>query len=257
MTGSCMMAKRRTDGAFASNDLPLGASAMTQEIVNLAAGKHGGQRIVIADADLGENRPVVVPQELDVEHAGGGNRLADGFGPPMLLEFDEEEIVAQLSFGEAGRIAAQMLMHQAQLTVVGVAGAIGIIVQGQELGKARHGIVGMAVIHGIGVSPGRSGHHRRAGGFALPLVARRVGDIALPRGGGTLEVAVAGEGRIAVFHRPAWYPPPMRTKRGAMFEGAQTPSPRSGLVQPGAAPNGGLKVPQGNSGVTQGPSSVS
>ena len=27
MTGSCMMAKRRTDGAFASNDLPLGASA--------------------------------------------------------------------------------------------------------------------------------------------------------------------------------------------------------------------------------------
>ncbi|MGN6556369.1 MAG: hypothetical protein ACTHLW_21870 [Verrucomicrobiota bacterium] len=32
------------------------------------------------------------------------------------LEFDEEEIIAQLVFGERGRIAAQMFMEQAQLT---------------------------------------------------------------------------------------------------------------------------------------------
>ena len=56
---------------------------------------------MIVGADLGEERPVGVPEQIDEEHACGGDGLADGFGLPMLLEFDEQEVVAQLGFGEA------------------------------------------------------------------------------------------------------------------------------------------------------------
>ena len=51
-----------------------------QQIMDLLAGEHGGKGVVIFGADLGEERPVGMPEEIDEEHAGGGAGLADGLG---------------------------------------------------------------------------------------------------------------------------------------------------------------------------------
>jgi hypothetical protein len=49
--------------------------------------------------------------------------LADGFGLPVLLEFDKQEVVAQLGLIDGGRITGAKLVDQAHLAVVGVTGA--------------------------------------------------------------------------------------------------------------------------------------
>ena len=67
------------------------------EIAHLSLGKHGGQSIVIPGADLGEERPIGALEQIDEEHPCRGGRLADGLGLPVLLEFDEEEVVPQLA----------------------------------------------------------------------------------------------------------------------------------------------------------------
>ena len=126
---------------------------MGQQIMNLLAGEDGRQGIVIFGADLGEDGPVGVAEEVDKKLATSGQRLANGFGLPLLLEFDEEEVVAHLGLGEQRRIAAEVLVNQAQLSVVRVAGAIGVVAQAQPLGKAGHGLERMLVIDGVDEIP--------------------------------------------------------------------------------------------------------
>ncbi len=75
-----------------------------QQIMHLLAGQHGGQDVVVLGADLAEDRPVGVAEEVDEELARGGERLADGVRLPVLRQFDEEEVVAQLGLGEERRI---------------------------------------------------------------------------------------------------------------------------------------------------------
>ena len=85
---------------------------------------------MISSANLGEESPVVVVEEIDEEEASGGNGLPDGFGLPVLLEFDEEEILAQLGFGERGGIGGEVGVEESNTTIVGVAGAISVVAQG-------------------------------------------------------------------------------------------------------------------------------
>src|ERR1017187_10343852 len=106
-----------------------------EQVVDLLAGEHGGQRVVVLGADLGEERPVLMPEEFDEEHAGCGQSLADGLGLPMLLELYEQEVVAQLRLGEGGWIAAQVLVNQPDLSVIGVPGAVGVVAQGEVIGE--------------------------------------------------------------------------------------------------------------------------
>jgi hypothetical protein len=86
-----------------------------------------GQGVMILGADLGEDLPVAVAELIEEKHPGGGQGLADGFGVPLFLEFDEEEVVAQLVFGEGGGIGGEMFLEEAQLAVIGVTGAIGVV----------------------------------------------------------------------------------------------------------------------------------
>jgi hypothetical protein len=65
---------------------------------------------VVFGADLGEEGPAGMAEEIDEEHGGSGQSLADGLGLPVLLEFDEEEIVAELGLGDRGRVAAAVLV---------------------------------------------------------------------------------------------------------------------------------------------------
>jgi hypothetical protein len=53
----------------------------------------------------------------------------------MFLEFDEEEIVAQLGFAERGRVATEVLVNKTQLAIVGVTRSIGVVMQRQQIGK--------------------------------------------------------------------------------------------------------------------------
>jgi hypothetical protein len=122
-----------------------------QQIVDLRAGENRRERVVILGANLGEDRPLGVAQEIDKEHASRGPGLADGFGLPVFLEFDEKEVVAQLGLGEEGRITGAMLVDQAHLAVIGVPGSIGVVAQGQQLGELGHGLVGMLVVDRVGV----------------------------------------------------------------------------------------------------------
>jgi hypothetical protein len=142
---------------------------MGEQSVNLLAGEHGGKSVVIFGADLGEDRPVRLAQEVDKTHFGGGEGLPDGFGLPMLLEFDEEEIVAQLGLGEGRGISGEMFVEESELSIIGMAGAVGVVAQGQEVSQLCHGRVGMVIIDGIGVVSGRGPNAWGCGGPRSPL----------------------------------------------------------------------------------------
>ena len=124
-----------------------------QQIVDLLAGEHFGQGVMVLGADLREQAPVGMAEKVDKEHTGGGASLADGLGLPMLLEFYEEEVLAKLRLGEGGRIAAEVLVNQPDLAVVGVPGAVGIVAQGQVIGERGHGRVRMVVVDRVGIVP--------------------------------------------------------------------------------------------------------
>lgn len=92
----------------------------------------------------------------------------------MLLELDVQEVIAKLGFGDPGRIASEVFVHQTHLTVIGVPGPIGVVTQAQEIGEVRHRLVRMLVIDGIGIlAPGGAdgGGDRSFG----PLLAAGVG----------------------------------------------------------------------------------
>ena len=96
----------------------------------------------------------------------------------MLLELYEQEVVAQLRLGDGGRIAAQVLVNEPDLSVIGVPGAVGVVAQREVIGELGHGRVGMLVIHRVGEVP-RGGPDGRQG-LGGPSVC----------GGGGLLVAV-------------------------------------------------------------------
>ena len=122
--------------------------------MDLLAGEHGGQGVVIFGLDLREQRPVGMPEEINEEQAGGGAGLADGLGRPVFLELDEEEVVPELRLGDRDRVTAEVLVNEPKLAVVGVPGAIGVVAQRQVLGKPGHGRIRMLIIDGIGVVSG-------------------------------------------------------------------------------------------------------
>ena len=106
---------------------------MGQQRLDLLAGEHSRKGVVIFGADLRKEGPVRFAQQLDKEHFGRGQCLPDAFGLPVLLQFDEKEILAQLGLGDGGGITGQMLVDEAELTIVSMAGPVGVVTQRQEV----------------------------------------------------------------------------------------------------------------------------
>lgn len=124
---------------------------MGEQVMDLLTGEHGGKGVVILSADLSKDAPVRFTQQIDEAHFGGGDGLPDGFGPPMLLEFDEEKVVAQLGLGEGGGIASEMLVNEPELSIIRMTGPIGVVVQSQEISEPCHGPIRVVIIDGVGV----------------------------------------------------------------------------------------------------------
>jgi hypothetical protein len=209
-----------------------------QEIVDLSASENSGQSIMILGADLGEDRPVGVAEQIEEEQARGGEALTDGLWLPVLGEFDEDEVVAQLILGKEGGIAGEVIVDEADLTVVGVACAIGVVAQGQLLGESRHGGIGMVVVDGVDEIPwsGTNGGGRRWRGWRT----RRVAGLGRTECLGVLNVFGMNGMGIGIFHTPRIVavcarPSPGQSKRSR----TRSTSPRSGLVQPSAPSNRG------------------
>jgi hypothetical protein len=150
--------------------------------------------------DVGMKAQLLIPEEVDEELAGGGESLADGLGLPVLLEFDEEEVVAELGFGEEGGVEVEVLVDEAELAVVGVACAAGVVAEGQGFGEAPHGVVGMAVVGGIdqilggGADGGGRGSRRTWDRGFL--------DLGASQGGGVAEVVGMNGVDFGIFHAP-------------------------------------------------------
>lgn len=75
----------------------------------------------------------------------------DGFGLPTFAEFDEEEIVPDLHFVQRRGIGITKFLNLPDLKVVGMPGAVGIIVKREQIGDPRHGWKRMFVIDRIGI----------------------------------------------------------------------------------------------------------
>ena len=54
-----------------------------KEPMDLLTGEDGGKSVVIAGANLGEESPVAMVEEIDEEEAGCGDGLTDGFWLPI------------------------------------------------------------------------------------------------------------------------------------------------------------------------------
>src|SRR3974390_1718200 len=104
---------------------------MGQQRLNLLAREHSWKCVVILGADLRKEGPVRSAEQLDKEHSGRGQSLPDAFGFPVLLQFDEKEIFAQLGFGDCGCITTEMLMNEPDLPIVRVPRSIGVVTQSQ------------------------------------------------------------------------------------------------------------------------------
>jgi 2-phospho-L-lactate guanylyltransferase (CobY/MobA/RfbA family) len=80
---------------------------------------------------------------------------------PLLLEFDEKEVVAEPGLGDRNRVASAMLVDQTHLAIIGVARSIGVVTQRQEVRESGHGLIGMLVIDGIHILTRRGSNGRR------------------------------------------------------------------------------------------------
>ena len=139
--------------AAAIDELEWGAvtaqADVPEELTDLLAGEDGRKGVVIPGANSGEEGPIVVVEKIDEEEASGGDGLAEGLGLPVLLKFYEEDIVAQLGFGEGGGITGEVGLEKAHLAVIGVPGAIGVVAEREEIRELSHGRIGMLVIDWI------------------------------------------------------------------------------------------------------------
>src|ERR1041385_7605530 len=109
--------------------------------MDLLTGEHGGKGVMIFGADLREESPVAMLEDVDKKHPGCGEGLTDGLGRPMLLELYEEKVVAKLGFGDRGWIATEVLVDEPELAIVGMPRSIGVVTQGQVISKPSHGRV--------------------------------------------------------------------------------------------------------------------
>jgi hypothetical protein len=163
---------------------------MVQKIVDLLASEDGWEGIVVFGAHLGEDRPVILAEQIDKEHARRGAGLPNRFGSPMLLELYEQEVIAELLLGDGGRIASEVLVNETDLAVIGMPGSIGIVAQGQMVGQARHRLIGVIVVHRVGEIPGSGADL----GQRLGSPHRRIGVVVAGEG--------SSEGRFNTFHVP-------------------------------------------------------
>lgn len=139
-------------------------------------------------------------EEVDEELAGVGKGLADGLERPVLLEFDEEKVVAKSGLGDAYRIEAKVLVEESQLAVVGVTGAVGVVTKGERRGETPHGFVGMLVIDGIDeVAWGAANGGDRG---QRPRRRRRMLRLGASQGVGVAKVLRMDGVRIGTFHTP-------------------------------------------------------
>src|SRR6266850_3282919 len=143
--------------------------------MDLLTGEHGGKGVVIFGPDLREECPVAMLEDVDKKHPGCGEGLTDGLWRPMLLELYEEKVVAKLSLGDRGWIAAEVLVDKPELAVVGVPRSIGVVTQGQVVGKPSHGRVRMLVVDRVRIVS-RDGPN---GGQGLGRPRVRVGDVSV------------------------------------------------------------------------------
>ena len=148
-------AKAQAAGVDEFDRGPVAAEAdVGQQGMDLRTGQDGGENVVVLGADLPEDGPVGVTEKIDKELTGSGESLADGLRPPVLLQLDEQEVVAQLDLREESGVDGEVLVDESELAVVGMPGAIGVVAEGESLGKLAHGVVGMLVIDGIDEVPG-------------------------------------------------------------------------------------------------------
>jgi len=128
---------------------------------DLLAGHDRGQSVVVAGADLREDRPVVAPEHRLEEKPGAGRALAHGLGLPGLAQFDVQEVVAHLRFLKSLRVLPEVLVQEPHVTVVGVACAGAFVVQAEKPGVALHrGIRMRGILNRIGVLAGRARAHK-------------------------------------------------------------------------------------------------
>jgi len=142
---------------------------VSEQVVDLLAGEHGRKGVVIFGANLGKDPPLSVTKQIDQEHLGGGEGLPDALGPPALLELNKEEVVAQLGLAQGRGVTAEVLVDQAQLTVIGMTGPIGVVAQSQKLGEAGHRLVGMLIVDGVDILPSGRANGDWDGGLRLVI----------------------------------------------------------------------------------------
>ena len=159
--------------------------------MDLLTSEDGRKGVVIFGADLREDGPGGLAEQLDEEHFGGGQGLADGLGLPMLFEFNEQEVVAQLGLGNESGIGGAVLVKEPELAIVGMPGAVSVVMERQEISKPGHGGVGMLIIDGIIVIAGGGSDAWGRGGPGAPLAP--FNDTLWAVSPGELRVAVAGE----------------------------------------------------------------
>ena len=95
-----------------------------------------------------------------------------------------------MGLGDGGGITGEMFVEEPELTIVSMAGPIGVVMQSQEVSKLGHGRVGMLIIDRIGVVSGRGPNAWRCGGLGSPLAL--FGDGLGPLDAMMLKVDVAG-----------------------------------------------------------------
>ena len=85
-------------------------------------------------------------EHLYEEDTGAGGILSNGLGLPVLDGLDVENVVAQLFFLQDGRVGAEMLVDQAQVPVIAMPGAIGVVAQGEKTREVFHRWVRVMVV---------------------------------------------------------------------------------------------------------------
>jgi len=134
----------------AVNELEGNAVAAQPDVMEQAddfrTGQHDRMGFLVLSADLGEDFPLLAFKHADEEELRGGGPEANGLGLPAFDGLDVEEVIAQTFFGDDERITLGELVDEPHLAVIRMAGARGVELQGEELGKALHRGIGVRVV---------------------------------------------------------------------------------------------------------------